>query len=402
LSVAVFNAGSSSLKLGLYDENAAALATGSIDWEGGDSRQGRLRLQRPGAPQVTGERDLPDMAAAVTWGLEALGGAEGAALRGGITAVGQRVVHGGTKLLHSVRVDAAVTAEIHRLSELAPLHNPPALEAIRAVEAALPGVPQVAVFDTAFYATLAPAHFVFPVPYAWYEAWGVRRFGFHGISHAYCAARAAELVPGREKSALRVVTCHLGSGCSATASRGGTAVATTMGFTPLDGLMMGTRPGSLDPGILTHVMTKHGLAGDDLDDVLNHGAGLKGVSGVSSDYRLVESAAAGGHARARLALEMFGLRVQQAVGALAVTLGGVDALVFTAGVGEHAAALRAAVCTGTECLGLRLDPKKNSAGRADCDVAAADSPGRILVIHTDEELVIARQTLGLTSSSRRD
>jgi acetate kinase len=321
-----------------------------------------------------------------------------------------------------VRVDAAVKAEINRLTELAPLHNPEALEAIAAVEATLPGVPQVAVFDTNFYAALTPAHHVYPVPYAWYEEWGVRRFGFHGISHAYCATRAAEMLDrGQDRGndrgqdrvdagrdGLRLVTCHLGNGCSATASRGGVAIATTIGFTPMDGLMMGTRAGALDPGILTYVQRRRGLTTADLDEALNHEAGLKGVSGVSSDYRQVEAAAAQGNERARLALAIYANRVREAVGSLAVTLGGIDALVFTAGVGEHAAALRAAVCDGLACLGLRLHPRKNLACAPDADITAdgdgdgdGDSgdgdgdrkigDGRILVIRTQEELMIARE-----------
>ena len=192
------------------------------------------------------------------------------------------------------------------------------------------------------------------MPYEWYANWGIRRFGFHGISHAYCAARAAELLGGRRD--LRVVSCHLGNGCSATASRGGAAVATTMGFTPLDGLMMGTRPGALDPGLLIHVQKHRGLTVDALDVVLNHGAGLAGVSGVSRDYRAVEAAAALGHTRARLALDIYALRVREAIGALATSLGGIDALVFTAGVGENGAPLRAAVCEPLAFMGVRSIP----------------------------------------------
>jgi len=390
VSILALNAGSSSLKFGLYDEHAIELATGVIDW-GGDRQQAELSLQRAGAEPIRTRHELRGYRAAVASALEALTGTKSGA---GITAVGQRVVHGGTKFSRSVRLDAAVRAEIARLSELAPLHNPPALEAIDAVEAALPGIPQIAVFDTAFYASLAPAHYIYPVPYAWYENWEIRRFGFHGISHSYCAARAAELLHSRSPSGLRVVTCHLGNGCSATATRAGVAVATTMGFTPMDGLMMGTRPGSLDPGLLLHVQEHCGLRVAELDQVLNHGAGLQGVSGVSSDYRQVEAAAREGNDRARLALEIYAVRVREAVGSLAVTLGGIDALVFTAGVGEHSAALRAAACDGIECLGLRLDPRKNLACEPDADISTDDTAGHILVIHTREELMIAREATG--------
>lgn len=395
MSILVLNAGSSSLKFGLYDESAAELAAGVVDWAG-DRRLAELILQRPAAEPIRTLHELRDYPAAVACALEALAGSVSGAK---ITAVGQRVVHGGTRFSDSVLIDAAVKAEIMRLTELAPLHNPPALEAIGAVEGALPGIPQVAVFDTAFYASLAPAHYVYPVPYAWYEDWQIRRFGFHGISHAYCAARAAELLDRGTRGPVRVVACHLGNGCSATASRDGIALATSMGFTPMDGLMMGTRPGSLDPGLLLYVLKQRGLGVAELEQILNHGAGLQGLSGVASDYRRVEAAARDGNERARLALEVYTVRVKDAVGALAVTLGGIDALVFTAGVGEHSAVLRAAVCDGLECLGLRLDACKNAACAPDNDIAAGDSTGRIFVIHTREELMIAREVRRLLASA---
>jgi acetate kinase len=388
VSIVVFNAGSSSLKFGLYADNATLLAHGSIAWGGGPG-QAELRFQRAGMPATTAEHDVRDYRTAVAQALENLRDLAA------ITAIGQRVVHGGSKFSRGVRIDAGVKAEIQRLVELAPLHNPAALEAIEAAEALLPGVPQVAVFDTSFYSTLSAAHQVYPLPYQWFEQWGVRRFGFHGISHAYCAARAAEMLA--RSDAPHIVSCHLGNGCSATASRGGIAVATTMGFTPMDGLMMGSRPGSVDPGILTYVQRHRGLTAAALDEILNHASGLEGVSGVSSDYRAVESAATDGNVRAGLALQIYAGRVREAVGALAVTLGRIDALVFTAGVGEHSAALRASVSDGLQCLGLRLDDGKNRDCRADTDIATGDSAGRILVIETQEELMIAREVGRLLS-----
>jgi len=262
-----------------------------------------------------------------------------------------------------------------------------------AAETALPGVPHIAVFDTAFFAELPPRAFVYPLPYSWYADWGVRRFGFHGISHAYCAARAEEML-GRS-AGLRLIVCHLGNGCSASAVRDGTAIATTMGYTPLEGLMMGTRSGSVDPGILLHVLRHRGLNAEQLDHALNHESGLLGVSGISSDFRAVQEATRAGHERARLALDIYADRVRATIGALAVTLGSVDALVFTAGVGEHSADLRAAVCEGLECLGLRLDAASNAECKPDADVASASSTGRILVLHTQEEMMIARETRDL-------
>jgi acetate kinase len=251
-------------------------------------------------------------------------------------------------------------------------------------------VPLVGLFDTAFFADIPPAAYLYPVPYQWYEEWGIRRYGFHGTSHAYCTERAAEMLL-RDVKDLRLVICHLGQGGSATAVRGGVAVTNTMGFTPLEGFMMGTRSGTIDPGILIHVQRERGLSVDQLDEILHHESGLLGISGVSSDFRKVEAAATAGHHRAQLALDVYAYRVRAMVGALAVTLGGMDVLVFAGGIGENSAWLRAEVCQGLECLGARLDPQRNVQCRPDADVAAPDSAARILVIHTREDLMIARQ-----------
>jgi acetate kinase len=396
MNVLVINAGSSSLKFSLFaGEQADAAATGMLDWKG-EGQRAAARLDVPGWAPVRAEAPVTDYAAAVGHALRLLreAGLPGA---GSVDAVGHRVVHGGEEFRGSVRIDAGVKQALARLNEVAPLHNPPALAAIEAAEAALPGVPQVAVFDTAFHATLPPAAFVYPVPHAWYADWGVRRFGFHGISFAYCTGRAAELLQ-RPAAELRLLICHLGNGCSAAAVRGGQSVATTMGFTPLEGLMMGTRSGSVDPGALLYVMRRRGLSADQLDRALNHESGLLGVSGVSSDFREVQAAAEKGNERARLALDVYAHRVRAAVGALAVTLGGLDALVFTAGVGENAAGLRAAVCEGLECLGVKLDRQHNSERRPDADVAAPDSPVRVLLIHTREDLMIAREVRRMVGS----
>ena len=392
-SILVINTGSSSLKFGLFAANSCeCLARGIVDWAG-DPDHAELRL--------TGlsRADMKQSVAVRTHG-EAVGVALRAMIENSlmevapaaqIKAVGHRVVHGGTLFRDSVVIDERVRTAIAELATLAPLHNPPALEAIEAVETALPGVPQVAVFDTSFFTTLPPKAFVYPVPYEWFTDWGVRRFGFHGISHAYCARRAAELL-GRELCERRLVICHLGNGCSASAISNGQPIATTMGFTPLDGLMMGTRPGSLDPGILLDVQQRHGLTAESLDHILNHQSGLLGVSGVSADVRQLEAAAQAGNDRARLALEMFADRVRATIGALAVTLGGVDALIFTAGVGENSANLRAAICNGLECLGLHLDHDRNSTASPDADIASQPSPSRILVVESREDVLIARET----------
>jgi acetate kinase len=398
MNILVINAGSSSLKFALYD--AATLevrATGLFDW---NAKPVRARLVIPPAPAVDLALDSGDHASAVTVALRRLtehGLFQGEPVRE-LLAVGHRVVHGGAVFRSSVRVDAKVKQALRDLSELAPLHNPPALAGIDAAEAALPGVPQVAVFDTAFFADLPPRAFVYPGPYEWYTEQGIRRFGFHGISHHYCAGRAPELL-GREPDRLRIITCHLGNGCSASAVDSGKAVATTMGYTPMEGLMMGTRSGSIDPGILLHLLRQRGLSANELDDVLNHRSGLLGVSGVAADYRQVEAAANAGNERARLALDIFADRVRAAIGALAVTTGGVDALVFTAGIGENAAGMRAAVCEKLGCLGVELDDRKNANCRPDADVAKEKSGVRVLVLQTREELMIAREARRLATTT---
>jgi acetate kinase len=366
VSVLVLNAGSSTLKFSLFAGRSTALVADGV-------------VEDPPKDAVTA----------------ILASIRGDLASDPVVAVGHRVVHGGRAFTGSARIDDRALDEIARLSELAPLHNPPALAAIRAAKRAIPGVAHVACFDTAFFADLPPDRHVYPLPYEWYAERGIRRYGFHGISHAYCAARAAEFL-GRPPEGFRAVTCHLGNGCSATATLGGKAVATTMGFTPLEGLVMGSRPGSVDPGILLHAMERMGFSAGELGEILQRRSGLLGVSGVSSDFRSVQEAATGGHVQARLAIAIYANSVRAAIGALAVALGGVDALVFTAGVGENAASLREEVCSGLACLGMRLDPARNRSLRPDADLAAADSRGRILAVHTREDLPIAREALRLS------
>jgi acetate kinase len=401
MSILVINAGSSSLKFGLFDAEAQqTLATGLIDWRA-EPGQAELVIKPSGGASIHSRESVKDHRAAVLHAVNRLAnlpGAHGEAAKA-MTAVGHRVVHGGTRFQDPVRIDAKVKSEIAKLAELAPLHNPAALEAIEAAESALPNITHVAAFDTSFFATLEPRAYVYPAPYAWFTDWGIRRFGFHGISHAYCTIRAAELM-GHPPSELRLIVCHLGNGCSVSAVRAGRSVQTSMGFTPLEGLMMGTRSGSLDPSILLHVQRRWKLNTDQIDHALNHESGLLSISGVSSDYRQVKSAAEKGNERARLALEIFADRIRATIGAYAVTMEGVDAVVFTAGIGEHAGDLRAAVCEGLQILGLRLDAGRNAACAPDADIASADSRGRILVIRTQEELMIARETRRVDASTK--
>jgi acetate kinase len=395
MHILVCNTGSSSLKFSLFEiEGERLLAEGGIDWS---TTPTRLVVRCPGRPEVREELTLQHHADAIARLLGALQAGPAAPLQAlsDIQVVGHRVVHGGERYTTAVRITPEVKQAIGALAELAPLHNPPSLDGINAVEQVLPRVPQVAVFDTAFHATLSEAARTYPVPQQWRREWGVCRYGFHGLSHAYCTTRAAQML-GRQD--VRLIIAHLGNGASVSAVRHGLCVDTSMGFTPLEGLMMGTRSGSVDPGILVYLLRQKGLDADQLDHALNYESGLLGVSGVSSDMRQV-LAAVPQHADARLAIDVYVHRIRQTVGAMAATLGGVDALVFTAGVGEHAVEIRARVCENLGYLGLALDHTANEVCRPDADVALPASPGRILVIATREDVTIVRETRRLLTRS---
>jgi acetate kinase len=391
MNILLLNAGSSSLKCTLMEAaNGTAIARGLADWAGSathyqyagtDGREHSENVSWSGHADAV-RRVLHDLMHVKPTALPE---------RSALAAVGHRVVHGG-QFTSSVRITPQIRSRITALADLAPLHNPPSLAAMAAAEAELPAVPQVAVFDTAFHATLPPEARTYPVPGIWTRDWGIRRFGFHGLSHDYCCRRASELL-GRPLEALRLVICHLGHGCSASAVGGGRCVETTMGFTPLDGMMMATRSGSIDPSIVLHVQQRHGLTAGQVEVALNHESGLLGVSGLSADMRQILEAVDAGHPQAQLALAIYTRRVRQAIGALAVTLGGVDTLVFTAGVGEHASPVREIICDGLECLGLELDAAANVACRPDADVARRGSRGRILVIATREDVTMLREVI---------
>lgn len=307
-----------------------------------------------------------------------------------LAVVGHRVVHGGTRFVRATLIDEEVEAAIEELCPLAPLHNPGNLAAIRAARAALPSAPHVAVFDTAFHATLPRRAFLYGLPLEYAEQ-GVRRYGFHGTSHQYVAREAMKLL-GAAPSALRLVTLHLGNGASAAAIADGESVDTSMGFTPLEGLLMGTRTGDIDPGLLLHLL-RGGMTLDALDELLNRRAGLRGMSGISNDMRDVRHAARNGAAAAAAALELFAYRVRKTIGAYAAALGGLDALVFTGGIGENDAATRAECVSGLDFLGVRLDEKRNA--RAETVISEAGSPVTVMVIKTDEEGLIAEQARGV-------
>jgi len=385
-AVLVLNAGSSSLKVALVDPASGERSLSALGERLG-TPEGRLTLD--GAA-----RDLPgagheEVLAAVMQELDAACP----------VGVGHRVVHGGERFSASVLVDDDVLAAVEQVSPLAPLHNPPGLATIAAARALLPDLPHVAVFDTAFHATVPAAAHRYAVPQEWYERYGVRRYGFHGTSVRHVSARAAELL-GRAPEDTRVVVAHLGNGCSATAVRNGISVDTTMGLTPLEGLVMGTRSGDVDPGLFAYLGRVAGLDADAVTDALNGRSGLLGLSGTSNDMRTVEAAAEAGDERAELALEVFTTRLARTVGALAVPLERLDALVFTGGIGEHSATVRRRTLARLAVLGLGEDAAANA--RDGRDTGGRISPaGRAvaLVVPTDEELMIARDTAALVEAA---
>jgi len=402
MKILVLNAGSSSQKSCLYEFKAEALAAPSrplweaeIDWT---HHQGSAELKVATADGVSLEETLKAKSRSEATGhmLRTLwsGKTKIIGQPSDIDVVGHRVVHGGLEFEQSTFVTAEVKAAIARLGELAPAHNPANLEGIVAIEQILGAVPQAAVFDTAFHAQMPEMAAIYPGPYEWLGQ-DIRRYGFHGISHQYCAARAAEILD-RDLKDLRLVTCHLGNGCSLAAIRGGRSVNTTMGFTPLEGLMMGSRSGSIDPGLLLHLLRQPNYSVDKLDRILNQESGLEGVSGISSDLREILAAMGQGNARAQLAFDAYVHSLRSHIGAMLASLGGWDALAFTAGVGEHAAAVRAAACEAFAFLGLKLDSEKNAQSRLDWDIAAPDSTVRVLVIHSQEDWEIARECWKLT------
>jgi acetate kinase len=395
MKILVCNAGSSSLKFSLFDpEEEALLAEGGIDWI---IKPTQLVFRRADQPEIHQSLKLEKHGDAAARILEDLQAGSSPALHSleELRAVGHRVVHGGERYSSAVFITPEVKRSIKELTELAPLHNPASLASIAAAEQALPGIPQVAAFDTAFHATLSEAARTYAVPRKWTREWGIRRYGFHGLSHSYCAGRVAEMI-GRPN--LRVVIAHLGHGASMSAVRNGVCVDTSMGFTPLEGLVMGTRSGTVDPGVLVYALQQKGLDGKALDKALNFESGLLGLSGISSDMRQILSELPQ-NPDARLAVEVYVHRIRQTVGAMAATLGGVDALVFTAGVGERSQEIRKRVCEDLDYLGLELDRTANETCKPDADIATPASTARILVIATREDLTIMRETRRLVASS---
>ena len=401
--VLVLNAGSSSLKYQLIDmESNHVLAKGLCERIGGDSRHkhGIDKDEKVITVPMKNHADALDevFKTLVDPSEHALSDLSQ------IDAVGHRVVSGGDVFTESVIVDDKVYKQIEDLVPLAPLHNPPALHAMKACMEKMPGVPQVAVFDTSFFTTIPPKAYMYPIPIEYYEKYHIRKYGAHGTSHRYVAMRAAELM-GRPLSELKLITCHLGNGSSMCAVDHGKCVDTSMGITPLEGVIMGTRSGSMDPAVLQFIMNnakdENGNPEikdiDDMLNVLNKKSGLLGISGISSDMRDVDTAADNGDKRAQIARDMLIYGIRKYIGSYAAAMGGVDAIVFTAGIGENGVELREAVMQGFEYMGAKLDPEKNKVRGEERDISAADSKVKVLVIPTNEEIVIARDTLELVT-----
>ena len=397
MNILVINAGSSSLKYQLLNpETGVLLAKGLCERIGID---GKFTYK----PQIEGKKVLdavdvamPTHSEAIQAVLNALVDADNGVIGSmkEIDAVGHRVVHGGEKFAKSVLITDEVMAAIEECNPLAPLHNPANIIGIKACQAIMPGVPMVAVFDTAFHQTMPAKASMYALPYEYYENDKVRRYGFHGTSHKYVSQRAAAML-GKKPEELKLISCHLGNGSSVTAVDGGKSVDTSMGFTPLAGLPMGTRAGDLDAGILQYLMNKYNMGIDEMLNILNKKSGVQGVSGVSSDFRDLENAHKEGNERAGLAVDMFNYGVKKLIGAYAAAMGGVDAIIFTAGVGENSASQRLAIASGLEFMGVKMDAEANNTRGKEAVISAADSKVKVLLIPTNEELMIAMDTASI-------
>ena len=398
MKILVLNSGSSSVKYKLIDlegREAKTMAEGGVEKIGLPG--GFLKYKLADGGKATDELGLIDHLQAIKAILAKLTDAEHGCISSfdEIDAVGHRVVHGGEKFSESVLIDDAVKAKIRECYDIAPLHNPANMTGIDAITELMPEVPQVAVFDTAFHQTMPAKAYMYALPYKYYTEDGVRRYGFHGTSHRYVSGRVCEFL-GVSPEGKRIITCHIGNGASMAAIVGGKCVDTSMGLTPVEGLMMGTRVGDVDPGALTFLMTKHGLTAEQLQTIINKESGVLGVSGVSNDMREIEAAIAEGNERARLALDMYMLRITKYIGAYAAEMGGVDIIVFTGGVGENQAGLRADVCSTLGFMGVEIDKEVNAVTRGtETVISSPASRVKVCVIPTDEELTIARDTAAL-------
>ena len=397
MKILVINAGSSSLKYQLIDmDKSEVLAKGLCERIGIDGSNLQHTCVLKGLDKKKIESPMKDHGDAIQMVIDALVDGKHGVISSmdEIGAVGHRVVHGAEEFTDSTIITEAVMKALEKCTPLAPLHNPPNIIGIEACKKIMPNTPQVAVFDTAFHQTMPPKAFMYALPYEYYENDRIRKYGFHGTSHKYVAQQAVKVL-GKDAKDLKIVTCHLGNGSSISAVDGGKCVDTSMGFTPLDGVPMGTRTGSMDPAVMTYLMNK-GMTSEEIDTLVNKKSGVAGVSGVSSDFRDLTAAAEGGNSRARLALDMFTYQVKKYIGAYAAAMGGIDAVVFTAGVGENDNLVRKAVTSGLEFMGIKINDEKNNT-RGTVDISADDATVKTLVIPTDEEMMIAIDTQRLVT-----
>ena len=393
MKILVLNCGSSSIKYKLFDmDSKEVIAQGGIEKIG--LKGSFLKLTLPNGEKKVLEKDIPEHTVGVEFILNTLVSPEYGAIKSldEIDAVGHRMVHGGERFSKSVLLDKEVLEAFVACNDLAPLHNPANLKGVNAVSAILPNIPQVGVFDTAFHQTMPDYAYLYAVPYELYEKYGVRRYGFHGTSHRYVSQRVCEYL-GIKAEGLRLITCHIGNGGSIAAIKDGKCIDTTMGLTPLEGLMMGTRSGDIDAGAVTFIMDKEGLTTTGVSNLLNKKSGVLGISGVSSDMRELEAAVAEGNPKAILAENMYFYRIKKYIGAYAAALGGVDVILFTGGVGENQASCRAGVCEGLEFMGVKIDAEKNKVRGEEAIISSDDSKVKVVVIPTDEELLIASDTM---------
>ena len=400
MNILVLNCGSSSLKYQLINSDTeAVLAKGLCERIGID---GKLKHEPAGGEKYVSDAPLADHTAAVQAVIDALLDKDHGVIESvdEIHAVGHRVVHGGEKFASSVLITDEVKQALEDCTELAPLHNPANLIGIAACEKLMPGVPQVGVFDTAFHQTMPEKAYLYAIPYKYYEKYKIRKYGFHGTSHKFVSKECAAMM-GKAPEDLRIVTCHLGNGGSLCAVKNGVSVDTSMGFTPLDGIAMGTRSGSIDPAAVLFLMRKENLSIDEMDKVLNKESGVLGVSGVSSDFRDIEEAAPQGNERAALALDTFAYRVAKTIGEYTAAMNGVDAIVFTAGLGENSGSMRAKICEYLGYLGIELDEEKNSKRGEAMQISKEGSKVKVFVIPTNEELMIARDTKEIVENLKK-
>ncbi|MBQ9669708.1 MAG: acetate kinase [Prevotella sp.] len=401
MKILVLNCGSSSIKYALYDmDDRSVMAQGGIERVGMEGAFVKVKL--PNGEKRTIEHDIPEHTEGVKLIFSLLTDKAIGAIKSleEIDAVGHRMVHAGEKFAHSVVIDDEVIKAYEECIDLAPLHNPANLKGVNAVRSLMPNMPQVGVFDTAFHQTMPKHAFMYALPYELYEKYGIRRYGFHGTSHRYVSARACEYL-GLDYEKQRIITCHIGNGGSVAAIKNGKCIDTSMGLTPLEGIMMGTRSGNVDAGALVYLQKKLGLSADELSDLLNKKSGMLGISGISSDMREVREAAENGNERAKLAISMYTYCIKKYVGAYAAAMGGCDIIVFTAGVGENQDIVRELVCTDMEYMGVEMDVEKNSKIRAEEAVLSMpESKVKIVLIPTDEELMIASDTMSLVTNMK--